>query len=862
MASVSSISGLLLAMCITVHAASSALIVTGLAASPEDTDEFQRLAGETKRLLVERGFPQENITTLSGRVSREAVLQALQAAKPSAKDDEFWLVLYGHSATVSDEPAFQISGPRLTASDLKTALEAIPARQYVFIGTNASGSFLTPLQSANRNVLTATKGQDEDDQPRFPDEWIEAFGENPKASFARIAARAAALTEDQYKTNSLAQTEHARLADATTGTILEPPFGVDLSVKDPTAAHSNGTDDDGSVDLSKLTVKPRDPNAMWEKQPASDETRKIIAEAQKTPNPDGDAAIMLEQQIAFTVRADRMTERDVSYRVYVPREEAVADWANCFLPQSAPVVTTRLLQARLINPDGSSTVFNPAKVHESIDPNSGESSGESMIFLPDAHAGCVIEIAYRTLQMVDSTIPEVSESLPIQQSVPVLKTSLEVRVPEKPAFHVQLNGLTATPVESVENDRQVSHWDLGPIPSAAALPGDPPPQQWTVWLAVSSLPSWDHFAACYRRLARGSDVIDDSVRAMGKKLAEGAKTRMEKIQRDFEFVSALRYVAIEIGVQGFRPRTPAQVLANRYGDCKDKANLVAALLRSQGIDAHFVLLNRFSYTDVNFPSWQFNHAIAFVPAAAKDGQANDLWLDTTDSVTPFGSVPPGDYGRSGLIFSDDKVEFKTVKTDKSGVSEIRDDWTLRQDANGIWSGQVKRAGLGFADDGLRREYRGFAPVQRQARLFQAFNALWPLAEFSKVQVSDASVQGQPMQLQAEVTGDIARLPQIGDGVQLALAAPTRNRPLLLNDGQPMRFTQTITLHYDHATPKELPAPFHTEAAGEQLSVEWTRVDEHTCRRTASLDLAQGLVSTADYAALRRALHDWNTSLAR
>ncbi|MGC3990055.1 MAG: DUF3857 domain-containing protein [Chthoniobacteraceae bacterium] len=435
--------GLFLAVCMTLHAASRALIVTGLAASPEDTEEFQRLAGETKRLLVERGFPQENIVTLPGKVNRDAILQALQAAQSSAKDDEFWLVLYGHSGTVdNDEAAFQISGPRLTASDLKTALAAIPARQYVFIATNSSGGFLTPLQSSNRNVLTATKGQDEDDQPRFPDEWIEAFGENPKASFARIAARAATLTEDQYKTNSLAQTEHARLADATTGTILEPPFGVDLSVKDPTTTASSSSDKGGQVDLSQLTIKPHDPNAMWEKQPASDETRKLIADAQKTPNPEGDAAIMLEQQIGFTVRADRMTERDVAYRVYVPREEAVQDWANCFLPQSAPVVTTKLIKARVINPDGSSTIFNPAKLHESIDPESGQSAGEGMIFLPDAHAGCVIEIAYRTLQMLDSSIPQVSESFPIQQSVPVLKTSLEVRVPEKPTFHVQLNGLT------------------------------------------------------------------------------------------------------------------------------------------------------------------------------------------------------------------------------------------------------------------------------------------------------------------------------------------------------------------------------------------------------------------------------------
>ncbi len=137
------------------------------------------------------------------------------------------------------------------------------------------------------------------------------------------------------------------------------------------------------------------------------------------------------------------------------------------------------------------------------------------------------------------------------------------------------------------------------------------------WLGVSSLPSWDDFAAWYRRIANGSDAIDDTVRKTAKDLTATAKTREEKIQRLFEFVSAMRYVAVEMGVQGFRPRTPQQVLSNRFGDCKDKANLLIALLKSSGIEANFVLLNRGGATDVTFPSWQFNHAICLVPATER-----------------------------------------------------------------------------------------------------------------------------------------------------------------------------------------------------------------------------------------------------
>lgn len=206
----------------------AALIVTGLGPSEDDSAKFLSLATETKRLLVERGFPESRVEILHEKVTRDLVLQKLRAVTVST-NDEFWLVLYGLSGrSRGNQPAFQISGPRLTAADLKTALDALPARQFVFIGTGDSGGFLPVLQSDRRTVLSATKEQGEPDQPRFPDAWVKAFGQNPKAPFEVIAAQAAAVVDAEYTGAHLAQGEHSRLADPATGTILEPPFGVNL----------------------------------------------------------------------------------------------------------------------------------------------------------------------------------------------------------------------------------------------------------------------------------------------------------------------------------------------------------------------------------------------------------------------------------------------------------------------------------------------------------------------------------------------------------------------------------------------------------------------------------------------------------
>lgn len=856
---------LALAVCLLLgeasHGADRALVVTGLSGSSANTEEFSRLALETQRLLVERGLSAANVEVLSDKVTREAILGKLrEIGAACGADDEFWLVLFGHSGVArGGVPAFQVSGPRLTAEDLQTALAAIPARQFVFIGTNSSGGFLPILQSPRRSVLAATKAEGQSDQPRFPEKWIEAMQENPKASVVWLAARAAALVEEVYRGDSLAQTESARLADAVTGKILAPPFGVALAAHDPApAAKPAGR---GLITASDIEIKPRDTRSEWEEQPATNETRALMKEAAAVSNPEKHAAIVLQQQFRFTVEEDRTTERVTFLRVLLGRDEAADQWANWFLPHSPPQVTSRLQVARVVRPDGTSLVFNPAKLIAGADQDSGAAMGCAMVYLPNARAGCVVEIGYRTRELLEPTLPHVSEMIPIQRDAPALDSRIEVRVPEKQAFRVALKNQPSPAEEVVENGRRVFRWELPALAAADALPGDPPAAEWQVWLGISSLPSWDEFADWYRRIAKGSETVDDAVRQTAAELAKGAATRMEKIQRAFEFVSALRYVAIEFGIHGFRPRTPAKVLANRYGDCKDKANLLIALLGSMGIDAKFVLINRGSATDITFPSWQFNHAICFVPKAPEAGQEADLWLDSTDSITPFGTIAPGNFGRSALVFeSAEKAEFKKVAGTGRDMSSIVDEWVLSENESGEWSGRFRRRANGLADYALRGTLRALSPAQRRHFLYQQLGGAWPGGDFRDAEISGVSELRESIELHAQVSrpaGDLPRpdFPWLG-----AFSAPERPRPLLLNDGQPCAGTQTIRLHFARNAPANLPPPVETSVAGEKLSVMWRQIDGRTIERVAKAELLNPLVAAADYAKVRAAVRQWTLKL--
>jgi hypothetical protein len=843
-----------------VLASQNALIVIGTTGGPSVTTDLTAVAQDIHDALIQRGFAPDAVEVLQGqtpddKVTADRIRQSLKKRQTLAATDEFWLVLLGFSGPNQEgTPAFQVAGPRLAAPDLKSALDAIPAKQFVLIGTSDSGNFVPLLLSRNRSVLAATREEGEVDLPRFPDGWAAALKENPHAGWKQIAARAAELTEKAYTDNNLAFGEHARLGDPETGKILEPPFGVDALA--PAAPRPEPDSSLALVNASDIKVEIRKPNAEWEKQAATPETKKLIAAAQAAPNPEGFASILLEQRLGYRVGEDRTGEDFVMQRIYIAKEDGVARWANFMLPQDPPAVTTKLEAARIIQPDGTSTVFNPAKMPPATDCTSGLCGALTMVFMPNSHAGCLIEIAYRTRHLLDASVPDFSEELPVQQDVPVLQTELQLQIPEKTALHFKLRNNDEKPTETVADGMRTLSWKLGKMPAYEPLPYDPPAHDLVATLDITSLDSWDAFASWYRRLTQGSDEQDPSVKEKAADLAAGATSRLDKIRKAYEFVSAIRYVAIEFGINGIRPRTPAIVLQNRYGDCKDKANLLVALLADMGIEGRFCLLNRGSSTDVSFPSWQFNHAIAYVPKDPADGQPADLWLDTTDSTAPFPTLSPGDIGRSALVFGPDKAQFLTVAVAGKDITDLGENWKFQEKSDGTWSGTLQSTWSGLAEYDVRSSVRGQSPRQRDFILQAALNRQLDHADFTGLNLTPADDLSIRLRLDAQVDAPSLPNPRPGFEVDSYFAPPTRDRPLLINNGQTLHLTQTLDLAYDHGDPANPPAPFEATAGGLHARTTWEHVSDHAWRRTAELDVTNPLVAQADYVAVRRMLRDW------
>jgi len=175
-------------------------------------------------------------------------------------------------------------------------------------------------------------------------------------------------------------------------------------------------------------------------------------------------------------------------------------------------------------------------------------------------------------------------------------------------------------------------------------------------LSFSSFDSWQQIGTWYAGLERERRAPTEDLKTQADEITKDAKTDLAKVQALYEYVTRnIRYVSLSFGVGRYQPHAAAEVLANRYGDCKDKATLLDALLEAEGIHSATALINSKSTIDIDVPTpSQFDHAITFVSTGGRD-----IWLDSTAQVAPFQYLLPQLRGKKALVvFQQEPAELK------------------------------------------------------------------------------------------------------------------------------------------------------------------------------------------------------------
>lgn len=303
----------------------------------------------------------------------------------------------------------------------------------------------------------------------------------------------------------------------------------------------------------------------------------------------------------------------------------------------------------------------------------------AMFDVPGAGVGDIVELEFMIHSRGLSSMP----GWYFQSTEPILLSRYTLHLPPDwtldHATHVEGQRIEAPPVCTAAKRGTVCAFEARDQPALPAehrgLPFTARARMLSVSARAPGQPeraSWDEVGALYRALL--ASVAPLSAADQQAVLAEAQRAAGASIEeRLFAWVrDNIRYAAVFRGLGGVRPHAPGQTRSRGWGDCKDMATLLVALLREQGLRAWPALISasRELPTDTIPRLGVFNHAI--VAVETEDGVH---FLDPTDKLTPYGALGLHLRGKRALIVRDQDVEFLTVPWTYD-VDRLAIEWTV------------------------------------------------------------------------------------------------------------------------------------------------------------------------------------------
>ncbi|HTR23825.1 MAG TPA: DUF3857 and transglutaminase domain-containing protein [Terriglobales bacterium] len=230
--------------------------------------------------------------------------------------------------------------------------------------------------------------------------------------------------------------------------------------------------------------------------------------------------------------------------------------------------------------------------------------------------------------------------------------------------------------------------------------------------------NWEDMGQWYANLISDRMSATEPIKQEVARLTAGKANTLQKMQAIASFLQHdVRYVAISLGIGGWQPHAAPDVLAHRYGDCKDKATLMRTMLREIGVDSYHVVINteRGSVGQDTPAHNAFNHVVLAIKlpddvnspslvAVAKDPKLGRLlFFDPTNEVAPFGEIGGYLQANYGLLVTPEGGELVRVPQQPSSMNSIRRVGKLTLSMNGTLIGDVDETRLG--DQAARERWR-------------------------------------------------------------------------------------------------------------------------------------------------------------
>jgi hypothetical protein len=772
------------------------------------------------------------------------------------------VMAFGHGGMQGATPVLHVSGPRLTARDfsaLAAQLNRSPSRWVLFF--RGSGAFARQLAGEGRQILSSECDTPFTSDPIGMGVLLKIVRANPAIAFQEALVKAGKGIADWYSSRNLARTEEPTFWDVDAKPQLlaaapkgELPAEKNFSETPPAESTAEGKNSEAIKQDGRELARNELP-AEWKDIKA--------VKRDEYPNTDG---VVLRRSLHCVVGSNPAiaTELNEYIQILSAEGKALGDFDVSYAP---PQEELEFLDCEVLRPDGKIVRLDPDDIGQSQQSAVGDYQAERRKFfsLPEIIPGAVLHVRHRT-QWREFPLPRVAMALPISDELPALDSTIQVSIPNDTPFHFLFEELSAPDPAIARTSYTTSYtWHFekqaGHRREVLESPHD------GARLLFSVFPGWKAFGEWYGRITRLTDEVTPEILAKAKELTRDAHSDREKVEAIYNYVVALRYVAVPLGINSLRPHAATNVLKNQFGDCKDKANLLNALLHAVNINAQLVLVPRFGRAYDEVPGVGFNHAISRLNV---DNQP--MWIDTTDDVCRFGLLPPGDPGRKVLVIDGETTALTQLPEPDPEQHRLQITGELHAvHGDDNWEVRLNARAQGYPDYEFRelaqetKDKYGAAPLL--AARFHPANGSFGLDNQKASSVAEMtedfswSAEGTFFGLSSTASGKRVFRAPLWLPKEWDSALHQRHSPLFLNQGYPLTLDETFTIEVPHgASVLELPSCRESKDGPLRWRIEWTRVGHDKLVPHLQAQLLRGELSLAETKAFQTQLRLLITAL--
>lgn len=274
----------------------------------------------------------------------------------------------------------------------------------------------------------------------------------------------------------------------------------------------------------------------------------------------------------------------------------------------------------------------------------------AVLFVEDLRVGDVLEYAYTVRGANPILQGHYSMRFVVQAGVPIERERLRILWPDGKRLQMRQHRTSVAPQEKPAADAKEYTWDFENLKAVAREDATPSGYDPYPSVELTDFEDWAEVVRWALPLyATGASNMPPELADL---LAQwrAVPDNEAKARKALEFVQDdLRYTAIELGPDSYRPTQPFETFRLRYGDCKGKAVLLCVLLRRLGFEALPALVNSWARGAVErrLPSpFAFNRVIVRITLDNKT-----VWVDPTRSHQggPLGERALSRFGRALVL---------------------------------------------------------------------------------------------------------------------------------------------------------------------------------------------------------------------